>query len=260
MSMQHLSLRFHRWRALPALVLGLATGLNSRGAEPAVDSAAAIDIDVRASVDERWSGIHKRGAIEHGKVYGIASIKEVPAVSKLLKPVNEARLVQELRAQLNARGFTEIIPNQKPDVVLTVLYGRGWLRNPYLKGTILDEDSDVAPVATILLPDQVLRQREAGYEAKVQAAQQEKLFIRVTAWKYPETPKEKPAELWKTTMVIDDPDHRDLNQVTRQMLAAGADYFDRAIKDGEVRVNSATLPGRVILGPTRILETVPKDK
>jgi hypothetical protein len=105
-----------------------------------------------------------------------------------------------------------------------------------------------------------MRQREAGYEAKVQAAQQEKLFIRVTAWKYPEIPKEKPAELWKTTMVVDDPDHRDLNQITRQMLAAGADYFDRTIKDGEVRVNSATPPGRVILGPTKILETAPKDK
>lgn len=238
----------------------LATGLNSRGAEPAVDLATAIDIDVRANVDERWSGIHKGGAIEHGKVYGIASIKEVPSASKLLKQVDEARLVQELRSQLNARGFTEITPQQKPDVVLTVLYGRGWLRNPYLKGTILDEDSEAVPVATILLPDQAMRQRETGYEAKVQAAQQEKLFIRVTAWKYPEIPKEKPAELWKTTMVVDDPDHRDLNQITRQMLAAGADYFDRTIKDGEVRVNSATPPGRVILGPTKILETAPKDK
>jgi len=260
LSMSNLQHRIHRLSPLSVLLLVLATGLSSRGAEPAADPAAAIDIDVRASVDERWSGIHKGGAIEHGKIYGIASIKEVPATSKLLKPVNEARLVQELRAQLNAWGFTEITPKQKPDVVLTVLYGRGWLRNPYLKGTILNEDSDIVPVATILLPDQAMRQREAGYEAKVQAAQQEKLFIRVTAWKYPEAPQEKPSELWKTTMVVDDPDHRDLNQVTMQMLAAGADYFDRVIKDGEVRVNSATPPGRVIVGPTKILETVPKDK
>lgn len=61
-------------------------------------------------------------------------------------------------------------------------------------------------------------------------------------------------------MLVDDPDHRDLNDVTKEMLAAGAEYFDRIIKDGEVQVNSASPPGRVMLGPMKIIETIPKDK
>ena len=125
---------------------------------------------------------------------------------------------------------------------------------------MMDEDSDIVPVSTIVLPDQAMRQREFGYEAKLQAAQEEKLFIRITAWKYPDTPQEKPADLWMTTMVADDPAHRDLNQVTKQMLVAGAGYFDQQVKDGEVVINSAAPPGRVILAPLEILETTPPKR
>jgi hypothetical protein len=174
--------------------------------------------------------------------------------------VNKARLVQLLRTELHARGFTEITATQRPDVVLTVLYGRGWLRNPYLKGAMMDEVSDSIPTSTIVQPEQALRQREPGYETKVQDAQQEKLFIRVTAWKYPETPQEKPANLWKTTMVVDDPANRDLNQVLREMLMAGGAYFDRQIDTEEIRINSETPEGRVILAPMKILETDVKQK
>ena len=240
-----------------AAVLFLTGSQNSRGGEP----VPGIDIGVRSSVDERWHGFHKDGAIEHGKIYALVAIKESPSAQKLVAPVDEAQLVQLLRTELNQRGFTEVTaPTQKPDVVLTVLYGRGFLRNPYLKGTILDEDSDIVPVATIILPDQAMRQREPGYEAKLQAAQQEKLFIRVTAWKYPETKGEKPAEQWKTTMVVDDPAHRDLNGVAREMLVAGAGYFDRQIKEEEVKINSGVPQGKVTIAPFKVLETVPTDK
>lgn len=67
------ALGFLRHRVLPALLL-LATHLLLRGAEPASAPAPAFDIGVRSSVDERWKGFHKGGAIEHGKVYGIVSI------------------------------------------------------------------------------------------------------------------------------------------------------------------------------------------
>jgi hypothetical protein len=199
--------------------------------------------------------VHKDGAIEHGKIYALAAINEVPSAEKLVKPVRKARLVELLRAELAARGFTEITAGQRPEVVLTVLYGRGWLRNPYLKGAMLDEVTDSVPTSTIVLPSQALRQREFGYESKVQDAQQEKLFIRVTAWKYPETPEEKPANLWKTTMVVDDPANRDMNGVLREMLTAGGAYFDRQMDTEEIRINSETPEGRVILAPMKILET-----
>ena len=208
-----------------------------------------------SEVDQRWHGVHKDDAIAHGKIYALAAINEVPSAEKLVKPVNKARLAQLLRAELAARGYAEITAAQRPDVVLTVLYGRGWLRNPYLKGAMLDEVSDNVPTSTIVMPSQALRQCEFGYESKVQDAQQEKLFIRVTAWKYPETPGEKPATLWKTTMVDDDPANRDLHELSREMLAAGADYFDREIEAEEIRINSETPEGRVILAPLKILET-----
>ena len=45
----------------------------------AVEPAASIDIGVRSTVDERWKGVHKGGAIEHGRVYAIIAIKESPS-------------------------------------------------------------------------------------------------------------------------------------------------------------------------------------
>jgi len=245
---------------LACLMLGLAVAPPRLGADATINPSEDIDIGVRSTVDERWEGVHKHGAIEHGKVYGIASIKEVPAVSNLVQPVNEAMLLQHLREELNRRGFSEMSESQKPDIVLTVLYGRGWLRNPYLKGMILNEESEMVPVASSITPDVAFRLREPGFEAKLQAAQHEKLFIRVSAWKYPSQPGEKPSEYWKTTMVVDDPDHRDLNRVMKSMLVAGAEYFDRIIRDEEVRINSATPKGRVILGPTKVIESDPKQR
>lgn len=243
--------------ARPGLILLLFLPIGVPGR--AADATDSVNIDVRASVDERWEGVHKRGAIEHGKVFGIASIKEVPAGSKLVRPVDETKLVGLLRTELGRRGFTEMGATQKPDIVLTVLYGRGWLRNPYLQDAILNENADGAPTASITSLKQAFRQREPDFEAKMQAAQQEKLFIRISAWKYPEQPGEKPVEYWKTTMVVDDPDHRDLNQLMQEMLAAGSGYFDRIIKE-EVRVNRDVPAGKVIFGRTEIIETDPKLK
>jgi hypothetical protein len=226
----------------------------------AADASPLVGIDVRSSVDERWSGVHKLGPIAHGKVYGIASISETPSADKLARPVDVARLARQLRTELSARGFVEIAAGQKPDVVLTVHYGRGFLRNPYTDGMMLAETSEGVQTATITMPDQVFRQLEAGFESKLQAAQTEKLFIRVTAWKFPEAAGEKPAQLWQTTMLVDDPANRDLNELSKEMLAAGADYFDRTMKREQVTVIPAERKGQVKLGPLEIIETVPKGK
>lgn len=240
--------------AVAVLLLAAASRL------PAGEASPLVGIDVRSSVDERWSGVHMLGPIAHGKVYGIASISETPSQDKLARPVDVARLARQLRTELKTRGFVEITAGQKPDVVLTVLYGRGFLRNPYTDGMMLAETADGVQTATITMPDQVFRQLEASFESKLQAAQAEKLFIRVTAWKFPEAPKEKPAQLWQTTMLVDDPANRDLNELSKEMLAAGADYFDRTMKREQVTVNPAERKGQVKLGPLEIIETVPKGK
>lgn len=251
-----------RWRRtardfIAGLLLVLIPIDRSLGAD---ETAPGVEIGVRSSVDERWQGFRRLGAIEHGKIYAIISISETPSARKLVTPVKEGRLVRQLREALNARGYTEIAAGQKPDVLLTVLYGRGFLRNPYLKGAMVDDVSDVVPISNILLPDQLLRQREVGYEEKLQGAQQEKLFIRVSAWKNPELPDDKPASLWRTTMVIDSPDIRDLNQFTEAMLAAGADYFDRPIKEEEVQVDTSAPTGKVIIEPLKVIDDEVPDR
>jgi hypothetical protein len=97
---------------------------------------------------------------------------------------------------------------------------------------------------------------EPGFEAKATKASYEKLFILVRAWKYPPPPdpKQKPEVLWVTTMLVDDPDHRDLNVIAKQMLEAGAPYFDREIKGEEVDVYKPLPEGHVKVGTPEVVE------
>ena len=244
----------------PACVALLLLGAGSGRAVDSRASIPAVEIGVRSSVDERWEGVHKRGAITHGKVYLIASLKESPSARKLVRAVDEAGLLAQLRRELNAQGFRESTAAEAPEVVLTLLYGRGHVRNPYLANIDGDEFSgSLAPtpmesaLAAAVDPRLYDKRGWGFYEQKLLAAQKEKLFIRVTAWKFPGDRKEKPAALWKTTMVVDEPEQRDLNELYPQMLAAGVRYFDRVIKQEEGTVPASVPAGRVILGPLIIL-------
>jgi hypothetical protein len=246
---------------LPGMVAG--SGLAAESAEP---TPAAVEIGVRSHVDERWQGIRKGGPIEHGKVYLIASLGQAPSAGKLVQPVDEAGLLAQLRRTLNSHGFRESVAAETPDIVLTVLYGRGHLRNPYLANIDGDISSDsLAPtpaesqLAATINPRLYDKRQWGYYEHKLLAAQQEKLFIRITAWKFPGDRKEKPADLWKTTMVVDEPDRQDLNELYPKMLAAGVQFFDRPMKEEEVRIDPSKT-GRVTLGPLEILETAPPAK
>jgi hypothetical protein len=214
-----------------------------------------LDIGVRSSVDKPFGGFRRKPTPKHGKVYLIAAVAPAPSQMKLVKPVDERGVVKALRQELNSRGYREITPDQTPEIILTVVYGRGWLRNPYLADAMVDEMTE-PPTAIIIggIPTQLIKEREAGFEDKLQKAQFEKLFIRVTAWKYPSAPKEKPKELWKTTMIIDDPDNRDLNQVYKNMLAAGASYFDQEIKEEEIDILKSVPDGRVKVGVPEVVK------
>ncbi len=256
-------------RGVIGLSLLLSLGLASAGAEEPVKAAAVreVEIGVRSSVDERWRGVRKLGPIEHGKVYLIASLNQAPSPQKLVKPVDEAGLLAQLRLQLGSRGFRESTGQEVPDVVLTLLYGRGHLRNPYLANIDGDASSgSIAPTAgesqlAAFIDPRLYDKRGWGlYEHKLLAAQKEKLFIRVTAWKFPGDRQEKPVEFWKTTMVVDDPDGHDLNALYPKMLAAGVAFFDRTIKQEEVTISVPLKEGHVKLAPLVILETDPAAK
>jgi hypothetical protein len=224
------------------------------------DEGVPLNIDIRASVDQRWDGLRKGGAIAHGKRYLLASVKEVANDVPLLRPVNEFELVRLLRAELGGHGFRETVGQERPEIVLTVNYGRGYLQNPHFDGAMVDESNTGIMTSTVISAKQAMRQREPGFEQKAQKAQFEKLYITVSAWKFPEAKGEKPHLYWRTVMVTDNPDGRDLNLALPAMLTAGARYFDQQIKDAEVTVNTTMPAGTVKLGPLNVIEEAKPKK
>ncbi|MBS0663781.1 MAG: hypothetical protein JSR48_11000 [Verrucomicrobia bacterium] len=256
---------FHNPRCLRRAVLAflvLGTGAvpvaqsltNSPGQEP------LMEIDVRSSVDKPFGGFKHKPPPEHGKLYALVDIREAESALKLVRPVDERGVVVALHRELLKRGFRMIGPDQKPEIVLTVNYGRGALRNPYLADATVNDIMSDLPIATILgaWPTQLIKEREPGFEDKLQKANFEKLFIRVTAWKYPEKQREKPKELWKTTIIVDDPDNRDLNLVYQQMIEAGAPFFDREIDKEQVEITKKVPEGRVEVGTPKVVEPKPR--
>lgn len=221
-----------------------------------------LDVGVRATlVDKPFGKSGPENAQKHGKIYAILSVDMIKSQDKLVKPVDATRLASLAVQQLDAHGFSRVVRGNKPDILITILYGRGWLRNPYLAGAGVETpgaEGSVGgidqPTVTITgIPSQLFKEKETGFEAKLQRAQYEKLCIRLTAWKYPTDPKAKPMQLWHTTMIVDDPDHRDLNSIAAEMLAAGAPYFDKEIKEEEIDVNTMR-EGRVNVGLPEVVD------
>ena len=221
-----------------------------------------LDITVRAGIDlaEKHRRDHDKEYAANptrGRIYFLARIMEEKGETKLVKPVDAIALAKLLNKQLEAAGFHAALPGQKPEIVITVKYGKGYLNNPYSNQ---DGDHQITPLSN---SDRVeyfqTHEKFVGYYERLVAGWQEKLVIQVRAWAYPPPPdpKQKEELLWATTMIVDDPDHRDLNLVADQMLAKGAAYFDRHVeKESEVVIHTAMLDGHVNVGPP---EVVPKD-
>lgn len=225
------------------------------------DEDLPLDIQVRSEIDRPFKGWGREEAKDHGKVYLLASVTEGKSEQALVMPLDEKLLIKHLREQLAKRGYREYTPEEPPELVLTVLYGRGYLKNPYLKDAMYNEMFD-PPVSTILAgnPKQLMRQKEYGYEEKLQTANFEKLFIQVNAWAHPDTQpepkkgkKKKPKLLWKTTMITDDPMHRDLNQFVEKLLSAGSSYFDQEMEDDEAFIRTDLPEGFIEYGDTVIM-------
>lgn len=221
-----------------------------------------LDIGVRSTIDRPFKGWGKEAVKEHGKVYALASVSEARSEQQLVLPLDEKILMDALHRELAKRGYRETTAAEPSEIILTILYGRGYLKNPFLGGAMVNGFSD-PPVATILgaNPEQLVRQKEFDYERKLQGANFEKLFIRVTAWANPDNlPEPKPGKrkknriLWETTMVTDDPIHRDLNQFVSKLLAAGSEFFDREMDDVETEVRTDLPEGFVEYGDATVVE------
>lgn len=262
------------FRRLAQSVRPLCFLLLAGGRLAAAEGENTFPINVRAVVDRPFKGFGVEPLHEHGKSYAIVSIKQIDnPTNRLARPVNEFALLKNLRHVLATHGFREAPANTRPEIILTVLYGRGWLRNPYLDDSMIDElsggidgiSAGGARVVTIVgIPKNVIRHKEPGYEEKVQRADGEKLILNLTAWQPPEprkagAKKVKPRQLWHTTINTDDAD-QDLNELMEKMLAAGAAYFDREIEQEEVSIPSTLPEGRVNVGTPTVVEPNPPRK
>lgn len=225
------------------------------------DEDLPLDIQVRSQIDRPFKGWGREDPKDHGKVYLLASVSEARSEHQLVLPLDENILIEHLHSELRKRGYREHVPGEKPELILTIIYGRGYLKNPYLSDAMVNTMLD-PPISTILAgnPKQLIRQKEYGFEEKLQTANFEKLFIQVNAWAHPDDLPEakrgkekKPKLLWKTTMITDDPQNRDLNQFVEKLLAAGSQFFDREIEDEEAFIRTDLPEGYVDYGDTVII-------
>ena len=251
---------------------------------PAAILAQATDgnlaVGVRSQLDRQkiiWDGVHSHkleNAPEHGKIFAILVIQPTNAAEKTVNPVNVGPIRDELIRQLEAHGYHHVQPGQKPEILLWVIYGRSWLPNPYYR-----DDIDVDNMGPELKP-YVTESYSPGEDAakptgivvnnpklaaeisipanrhKAGKASREKLFILIRALKYPPPPdpKRKPEVLWVTTMFVDNPENRDLNVVFKQMLEAGAPYFDQEIPGKEVEIWKPLPEGHVKVGTPEVVK------
>lgn len=246
-----------------------------------------LSVNVRSQLDRQkntlngkvWDGTRLKkipDAPEHGKVYGILLMQPTKEVYReLVKPVDEAALKNELVRQMDSHGFQHAGPTRRPEILLVVTYGRSWLPNPYYSNEI-DVDNTgpelnpnpfdgvhgqqqaAAAVDDVNIAN---RLKEIGAAGKATRSGFEKLFIMVRAWKNPTDPKEKPQVLWVCTMLVDDPDHLDLNTIAKQMLEAGTPFFDQEIKGVEAEIIKPLRDGHVNVGTPEVVQnSVPKSK
>jgi hypothetical protein len=238
-----------------AAALGLAGSSSARAQDENLDVGVrshVVDGDVHAKATKTHPG---EGG--HGKIYGVLAVSQIPAGEKIVKPVDANRMLEALHEELAANGFKRVAKGHKPEILLTVSYGRGYLPNPYTRDTgELTTGVDQTPTMTITgaMPLQLYDAKTPGWEANLQKNQFEKLYIRVTAWEYPSQPNAKSKMLWKTIMVVDDPDHRDLNASMAKMLEAGAPYFDKEPKATEVNIYKPVPEGRVNVGTPEVVQ------
>lgn len=238
-----------------ALLAGLGLSLSAI-ASTAIDHAGTrenpLDVGVRAVVDRPFKGLSKEPLRDFGRAYYIMNIQHAKSDPDLIAPVNEEEILTELRTMLSKNGYREIGETETPEILLTVAYGRGYLPNPYLANATQTADGVGGEigvggsVVSITDPRQLMKQKQFGFEQKLQNANFEKLFLRVTAYQYPKE-KQRPRQVWQVTMLVDEPDLIDLNKAYKAMLAAGVPQFNKEVED-QLDIRNPLSRGKVEVG------------
>lgn len=237
----------------------------------AAGAGDAFPITVRATFDQPFTVFGKKPLSQHSKLYAIGGISAAwlmphDTSTPLTIPVDEDELRVLFKNVLSAQGFHEITWGKTADIILTVIYGRNQMRNPYTDKTVEVDGSAMGMHGVKVVSsesDELLRERsDPGYREKMEKADAEKLFIIVNAWENPGfNPKEKkdPVLLWRTVIYVDNPEW-DLNAVAGKMLAAGATHFDRPMAQEEVVISSAVAEGTVNVGTPTVVEPEKTEK
>ncbi len=208
----------------------------------------------------------------------MVSVKPVPSEQKLIKTLDGRSLRRLVEVQLDAQGFRERMYSEEAEILITVDYGRGYLRNPYLldtgrtasgsyggSGALLpggnpNEHADGPSVTITGGSRQLMSEKSTSYRAQLAKGEYEKLFIQLSAWENLPSGFGRGKLLWTTLMQVDDPDHRDLNRIGGEMLKAGAPYFGRASQKAEVEIHQGRPEGQVRVGEARPVDPQPKVK
>ena len=252
----HLPISLLRFFAVLSAGLVLLAGLRAQQntGETQVGVIAGIDETVkkdRLKNPAAYTDKQLKGA------YTLALVQELPNLDgeKLAVPVDAEVIAVKVAKELDRQGFWRAKPPQKPLFVITVDYGRGTLANPHVAalGDPVDNLSDTAALGTLRM-----HKNYVGLEEKIQRGGQEKLFIRVTAWKYPASPKDKPQRVWRTLMTVDDPEHRDLGVMADVMLSAGGAFFNQATELEGAEITKPLPNGNVRVGEA--VEVAPAKK
>jgi len=256
-------------------------GLLALGASLAHAQVEQANIGVRTKITDKWMRPkvgEKSAEGGHGKVFAILAVAEIKSDRRLVKPADERYLTGLLLQELAANGFQPYSKAHNPDILLTLSYGRGEVENPYFHnnsevggagisiptaamGTGTPDAGNAPTVimsGTVDVGQAVFDHKTPGHEAKLQKASYEKLFIRVTAWAYPTDAKAKPKMLWKTVIVADDPENRDLNALAAEMFKAGAPYFDKEVAEKEIDLYKPVPDGHVRVGTPEVVEAKTK--
>lgn len=245
---------------LGLVVLPLGSAYAQTAPEMTIGVRSGIDLAEKARREK--DSAYAQDDRQHLRRYLLASITEVKNPDKLVKPVNAKAIADELNKVLRTQGFRPIGPREKPEIVITVLYGRGMLLSPYMDPDLYPaEDWRHGQRAPLNLSNSVpvglvTHEKFVGLEAANQEVNDEKLAIQVSAMKYPppSNPKKKPELLWRTIMYADDPAHRDLNLIMPKLLASGAPFFDKHLaRENEVKLFTPVPDGHVNVGSPEVV-------
>ena len=202
------------------------------------------------------------------RLFLLGSVREAKNGIKLTYDVDAVAIAAELKRKLIAQGFRPVGPGEVPQTVITAEFGMGRLPNPYSDEnaeTVMPDGSrqrlhlDDKAYNNLSDSDRFTAWRDFSIDPtrqKAIVADFPQLIIQVRAWQYPPPadPKKKPVMLWMTTMHVDDPEHVNLNQIYKVLLAKGAPYFDQPIERGhEVVIDTGIPEGQVKIGKAEVV-------